>query len=150
MSDIDLTQRASFPKWLSMPLRYADLDPLGHVNNVAMSVIFEQARVEFVYPLLQAKGRSYMEIVLARVEIDYLRELSYPGNVEIGTRVERIGAKSVTLVHGVFKGGSDVCAARGRAVLVAFDSRSRTSAPLPADFREALEPLMRSGAPAGS
>lgn len=145
MTEIDLTKRASFPKWLSMPLRYADLDPLGHVNNVAMSVIFEQARVEFVYPLLQARGRSYMEIVLARVEIDYLREITYPGHVEIGTRVERIGAKSVTLVHGVFKGAGDVCAARGRAVLVAFDSRGRTSAPLPPDFKEALEPLARPG-----
>jgi acyl-CoA thioester hydrolase len=114
-----------------------------------MSVILEQARVALVYPLLQARGRSYMEIVLARIEIDYLRELTYPGDVEIGSRVERIGVKSVTLVHGVFKAGGADCAARGRAVLVAFDGRARASAPLPADFRAALEPFTGPGRAAG-
>lgn len=137
----DLSARATFKSWLSMPLRYADLDTLGHVNNAAIPMFFEQSRCEFLHPLLKDLGRTHLDIVLAKVGIEYLHELTYPGHAEIGTIVTHIGTKSFTLAHGVFQGGGPTCVGIGQAVIVTFDLQARSSVPVPADIRAALEKL---------
>lgn len=138
---MDLRARASFRHWTTVGLRYCDQDPLGHVNNAAMAAFLEQARVELVSPLLRAGGHDKIDIVLARVTIDYVAELTYPGNVEIGTRIARIGTKSLHLEHGVFKGASAACAGTGDCVLVFFDLTARKSIEPPAGLRAALNEL---------
>src|SRR5262245_48513041 len=138
---IDLRSRASFRHWSSVGIRYCDQDPLGHLNNGAMAAFLEQARVELIQPLVKAAGRERLDIVLARVIIDYVDELTYPGHVEIGTRVAHIGTKSFRLVHGVFRGGTERCAGTGECVLVLFDLNRRASVALPADIRAALTAL---------
>jgi acyl-CoA thioester hydrolase len=70
--------------------------------------------------------------VLARTEIDFLRELHYPGTVEIGTGIAQIGRTSFTFAHALFDGG--LCAATGRATMVLIDADTRRSRPLPDDL----------------
>jgi len=68
-------------------IRYADIDRQDHVNNAVYSTYFETGRVAIIHHPregLQAEGATS---VLARIEIDYLRELRWPGTVEIGTGV---------------------------------------------------------------
>lgn len=137
----DLTQRATFKSWLAMPLRYQDLDPLGHVNNSAMPLFFEQARTEFFEPLLRGEGRSGLDTVIARVIVDYLSEILYPGSVDIGMTCTRIGTKAFTLAHGVFTKGTDHCVGTGEAVMVIFDLDARKSVPIPGYVRDALKAL---------
>jgi acyl-CoA thioester hydrolase len=137
----DLRKRATFKLWLGMPLRYQDLDPLGHVNNAGLPMFFEQARCEFFHKVLKTKGREHLDTVLARITMDYLKEIHYPGHVEIGTICTRIGTKSLTLAHGVFSGAGETCLGTGEAILVIYDLVTRTSVPIPADVREALAAL---------
>ncbi len=137
----DLTQRATFKSWLRMPLRYQDLDPLGHVNNAGLPMFFEQARCDIFQELLKTPGRQHLDTVLARITMDYLKEIHYPGHVEIGTLCSRIGNKSLTLAHGVFWRDSGTCLGTGEAVLVIFDLRTRSSVAIPPDVRAGLERL---------
>ncbi len=137
----DLRQRGTFKSWLGVPLRYADLDTLGHVNNAFIPMAFEQARCELLHPLLKNQGRTSLDIVLAKTTIEYLKELTYPGHAEIGTILTRLGSKSFTLAHGVFQGTGSTCVGTGEAVIVTFDLKTRTSVPVPADIRAALERL---------
>ena len=76
-------------------------------------------------------------MVLASTTMDYLEELSYPGTVEVGTHVERIGTKSFALSHGVFQDGR--CAGTARLVLVVFDLSLRASVVIPDDIRVLLD-----------
>ena len=135
-TEINLKDRASFRRWCSISVRYNDLDPLGHVNNAAMAVFLEQARCEWITPRLKDHGRSSLDMVLASTTMDYLEELHYPGTVEIGTHVERIGSKSFSLSHGVFQDGK--CAGTARLVLVVFDLAERRSVAIPDDIRSLL------------
>jgi len=138
----DPTARAAFRHWARVPLRYVDQDPLGHINNAALPMCLEQARVELIQPVLKAHAGPDADIVLARVTIDYLKEMSYPGTIEIGTRLTRLGTKSVATAHAAFMAGSEVCVGTAVCVLVLFDTRKRASiAPGPA-LRSALEGLM--------
>ena len=134
----DLRARSTFKLWLTMPLRYQDLDPLGHVNNAGLPMFFEQARCDFFHTVLKTPGREHLDTVLAKVTMDYLKEIHYPGHIEIGTVCTRLGTKSLTLAHGVFAGSSDTCVGTGEAVLVIFDLETRTSVPIPDDVRQAL------------
>ena len=138
----DLTARASFQHWVTHTIRYNDQDPVGHVNNAAMATFLEQGRTMFIYPLMRKHARPELEIVLARVTIDYLKELHFPGTVDIGSRVERVGNKSLLLTHGVFKGESDACVTTGECTLVFFDKIKRTSTTPPDALRAELMELL--------
>ncbi|MDX2155003.1 MAG: thioesterase family protein [Hyphomicrobiaceae bacterium] len=133
-----LMERSRFKTWSRVPVRYNDLDPLGHVNNTAMAIYLEEARCGLITPLLKAHSR-HLDMVLATTAMDYRLELTYPGEVEVGTMVTRIGGKSFSLAHGVFQAGR--CAGTAELVLVCFDLEKRLSVEPPADVRALLESL---------
>lgn len=139
MTDVDLTQRSIFRAWNSVSVRYNDLDPLGHVNNAALAIFFEQARCELITPKLKTFGR-HLDMVLASTKLDYLHELKYPGIVEIGTIATRVGSKSFELAHGVFQDGT--CAGTGSVVMVFFDLDKRASAAPPDEIRALVTELL--------
>ena len=140
-----LRSRAHYNHWTTVSIRYCDQDPIGHVNNAAMAAFLEQARVALVYPLLKCAGAAgaHLELVIARLVIDYLKELNFPGNVEIGSRIARIGGKSFTLQHAVFKAGEEGCVATAECIMVYFDASKRASTLPPPEVRAALEKLLR-------
>lgn len=76
--------------------------------------------------------------VLARLELDYRRELHYPGDVRVGMNVLSVGGSSFTLGIGLFDG--DSCAATMTTLMVRIDMHSRQSVPLDDDERAALQP----------
>lgn len=140
-----LQDRATFNSWVTHTIRYNDQDPVGHVNNAAMATFLEQGRTALMYPLISKFGGPHLDIVLARITIDYLKELTFPGSVDIGARISRIGTKSLFLTHGVFLAEpevNDVCVATGECTLVFFDKQTRTSAEPTPELRAELERLM--------
>jgi acyl-CoA thioester hydrolase len=106
-------------------LRYGDTDRQGHVNNAVFATFMETGRVELIYnpqdPLLD-EGFSF---VLAKLDIDYVAEVLWPGTVDIGTRVTRVGRSSVTMSQAVFQNGK-LCAS-AETVVVHFDQTTRKS-----------------------
>lgn len=144
-SKLNLRERASYRIWTSHTIRYNDQDPLGHVNNAVYSTFFEAGRTDFIKPMLDeiADETTTLDFVLARIIIDFVQELPYPGTVDIGTRVLRIGTKSMTFANAVFKGGTNECVATCEAVLVFFDLEKRASVEPPARLRAMLENSMR-------
>jgi acyl-CoA thioester hydrolase len=137
----DLRSRETFRIWTRVVLRYSDLDAIGHVNNAITPMFFEEARCSVIYPVLQANGRRDLDLVLVKTVIDYVQELSYPGAVDIGTRVHRVGTKSLHMVHGVFDVSSGTCSATGECILVIFDRKNRASIAPPEDVRVRLQAM---------
>ena len=141
-TDVDLTDRSIYRSWVSHTIRYNDLDPLGHVNNAVYSTFLEAGRTAFLQPMFNQHSDKNLDVVLARVILDYRKELTYPGAVDIGTSVKRIGNTSVVFVNGVFDQDTGACSATGEAYLVFFDLVTRKSTPPPPDIRAALETLL--------
>ena len=131
------TERASYAIWAHDKLRFSDTDLQGHVNNAVFATFCETGRVAFLYDEqlnLRGPGASF---VIARLEIDYRAELFYPGQVDIGTRVLRIGQTSFRVGQGIFEGTS--CAATAESVLVLMDDTTRKPKPLTPQLRAWLE-----------
>ena len=75
-------------------------------------------------------------MVIASLKIDYVAEMFYPGTVEVGSAVQRIGNKSFTVFSGAFMEGKLRAMAQSTLVYVGADSQK--PAPLTASMRERL------------
>jgi len=101
-------------------VRFADLDPLNHVNNVRMLTYLEDARVSFLRWDEEGDRKIFGDLVVARHEADYLRPLTLrraPFRVE--TWVTGIRNASFTLRYEILD--DEAVYLRALSVLVAYD-----------------------------
>ena len=118
-------------------LRYGDTDRQGHVNNAVFATFLETGRVELLYnEALADQGAAF---VIARLELDFLAEVNWPGEVEIGTAVLDVGRSSFKLFQKVFQDGKPV--AQAVTVIVQMSESTRKSQPLSERARERLQEL---------
>jgi len=135
----DERDTASYRYWIEEKIRFADLDPVGHVNNNAIGVYLESARVTL---FADAAGEMYggrdgrQSWVVARLEVDYLKEMHFPGSVRVGTRIEKIGNSSLVLRQAIVKDGE--LAGLARVIGVCFDMQERSSMRIPDGLRDCL------------
>ncbi len=124
-------QLADYPHRSADTIRYADLDPQGHVNNAVFATYFETGRVAMFRNPDLGIGVPDGTFILVRAEIDFMRELRWPGTVEIGTALAEFGRTSFKVTQAIFN--DNACAASGRFTMVLVDKISRRPRPLPAD-----------------
>lgn len=125
-------QLADYPHRSSDIVRFADLDPQGHVNNAVFSTYFETGRVAMFRNPDLGIGVPDGTFVLVRAEIDFMRELHWPGTIEIGTALAEFGRTSFKVVQVIFDG--DACAASGRFTMVLANKTTRRPRPLTEDI----------------
>jgi acyl-CoA thioester hydrolase len=126
----DAPTLAQFPSRAFDKLRYADTDRQGHVNNAVFSTALETGRVELLYAPDTGIVEPHKSFVIARLELDFRGELTWPGEVAIGTRVEAVGRTSFTLAQALFQ--REQCAALARTVIVQVDDDTRRATSLSA------------------
>ena len=117
--------------------RFNDTDALGHINNATFLTWFEAARrpiFELFNPGLSIKDWN---LILARVEVDYLGQTNYEDEVIIESYLEKIGNSSMVICHEVFQNKQKVCV--GKAIMVHFDYEINKSALIPDNIRSELE-----------
>jgi acyl-CoA thioester hydrolase len=122
-------QLAEYPHRIADNIRFGDLDPQGHVNQAMFMTYFESGRVAMFRDRDLGIGVPGLTFVLVRMEVDYMKELHWPGSIDIGTGVAEFGRSSFKVMQAIFCEG--VCAAMGRATLVCMDKTTRKSTPLP-------------------
>jgi acyl-CoA thioester hydrolase len=122
-------QLADYPHRVAEIVRFGDLDPQGHVNQAIFLTYFESGRVAMFRDPDLSIGVPGLTFVMVHVDVDYMKELRWPGNLEIGTGLVELGRSSFKVAQVIFRDG--VCAAAGRATLVCIDLRTRRATPLP-------------------
>jgi acyl-CoA thioester hydrolase len=135
---------ADFPAVTHEKLRYADTDRQGHVNNAVFATMLETGRVELLYAPTAPIFEPGCAFVIASLHLDFLGEVTWPGQVDIGTRVAAIGKSSVTLEQALFQQGA--CVATAKTVIVQVSEASRRSQP----FGEVARARLSAWKPASS
>jgi len=135
----DAPALATYPLRRIETIRYADTDRQGHVNNAVFATLCETGRVAFLYDPVQPLAPDGASFVIARLTIDFRAEIRWPGEVEIGTRIQSIGRSSMVLAQGLFQNGR--CVATAETVIVLMDETTRRSRPLPDTTIERLRRL---------
>ena len=117
-----------------VPIRWRDLDVLGHVNQSVYHELLEEGRAG----VLGRLEEHAFPLVLVHIEIDYRAEVRKDHEwVEIVSRVGHVGTKSVRIDERIER-SDGVVATEGHSVLVAWDPHERTSRALNEREREAL------------
>lgn len=130
---------ASYPICLDMQTRFQDLDLNGHLNNVAFAALFENARVQMNRSVRPWDDRPEGErTMVANVEINYLREGSFPEPVTIRSGVGRIGNSSWSFLQAMFQNGA--CIATCDTVVVCRSGQE--AKPLRAELVTALTAML--------
>ena len=132
-----------FPHRAMEIVRLGDLDHQGHVNNAVFATYLETGRVHFMRDVFGGLRFGDRGFVVARLEINFLKELHWPAALEACTGVERIGTSSVTYAQAVFRDGE--CAAAGRTVMVFTDRATGRSVPMDAETIARLKEQMMRG-----
>jgi len=124
------------PFVISVPLRFCDTDRLGHVNNAVYNVTYEAGRAEMLEGVgLLAPGVD-RAVVIARLELDFLREMNWPGTVLIESAIHRIGTKSFHLRQRLSVNGT--LTSRAASVLAVMDTTTRRAVEVTPEWRAAF------------
>ncbi|MEU3147410.1 MULTISPECIES: thioesterase family protein [unclassified Streptomyces] len=117
------------------PLRWADMDAYGHVNNVVFLRYLEEARIDFLF----RPDKDFQQgSVVARHEIDYKRQLVHRhAPVDIELWVTEVRAASFTLTYEVKDG--DQVYVRASTVIVPFDFEAQRPRRITREEREFLQ-----------
>ena len=141
MSD---NQNAAFKKGrllstLKFPIRWGDMDSLGHVNNARYLGYFEESRVDWTQRnglRLHNKGEG---MILLKASVTYKKSVVYPADVSVDLYAGAIGNTSLQLINELTIEGDNKPAALGEFVIVWFDYIKQKPAPVPQHLRDLLE-----------
>lgn len=144
MNRPDPGQRADYATFSLHASRWKDMDPYGHLNNVAYYEFFDTAVNQWLVHagLLDHLGGPYIGIVVES-GCRFFSELRFPEPVTAGLRVRRIGTSSVRYEIALFGADSQSAAAEGFFVHVYVDAQTRRPKPLDQNLRDGLRALHR-------
>jgi acyl-CoA thioester hydrolase len=135
--------RADFRHFLAIPTRWLDNDSYGHVNNVVYYSYFDTVVNEH---LIREGGLDIREGTAVGLVVEtgcrFHRSLSFPGVVDAGIRVVKLGNSSVKYEIGLFTAGESEPAATGHFVHVWVDRATNRPTAVPEKIRTALAPLL--------
>lgn len=86
--------RDLYPQSVSVRPRFQDLDPLNHVNNVAMAAMFEDARVRFNHPMRDYFQTETVRTMVAGQTLNYLNECHLRPDLLFHVGIGKIGTSS--------------------------------------------------------
>ena len=133
-------------KRTSIEIRFTDVDSQDHVNHTAIVEWIAHARVK----LIDGRGAQYhhtiwenlkdkdpeLDHVLVNLEVNFHKEVFYPGTVEVSARVLNVGSKSVTTEFFVYSG--DEVVAEAQCINVFFRTSDKKSVDIPDQLKDML------------
>ncbi|MHB8905183.1 MAG: acyl-CoA thioesterase [Melioribacteraceae bacterium] len=130
-----------FKRKIKIKVRFSDLDAMRHVNNAAYLTYLEEARIDYFNELFNRKKESLdFDAVVGRIEINYLYPIVLGDDVEVFTRVSKLGTKSVDVEHiiAVKKGNELIKAATSLTKLVYYDYKTQKTKVMTDDVKNRI------------
>ena len=116
-------------------MRFEDFDSFGHVNNIAQQSYMDVGKSELFHELWRRTGAiKRIPAIMVSVQPDFLSQIRMDESVEVVTRIESIGERSLTLSQSILCDQRECT--RSRTVMVCFDIDTQSSIPVPASWRE--------------
>lgn len=142
MNDIELKalKLEDYPLKTMDKVRYSDTDRQGHVNNAVFACYFETGRVELLYNPDDPLADQDCSFVIVSFTMNLRSEIHWPGTIEIGTSIAKIGNSSITINQGLYQNNRLV--ANAESIIVHTSSITKRSHPLSDHARSVLSRLL--------
>jgi len=120
-----------------IPVRWGDMDAMGHVNNTVYFRYFEVARLDWLFRVGAPPNPSGSGTVIVNAFFNFIRQVEFPCELRARHYVANPGRSSfdtyLTLERSDQPG---VLFAEGGSTIVWTDAATKKSAPLPDWLRE--------------
>src|SRR3954467_11567836 len=129
------------------PFKYSALTRVGFSDTDAQGIVyygrylpyFDTARVEYHRHLSLLRTSGEHEFVMRASALEYFAPARFDDLVEVFVRVARIGRTSATYDFAAYRVEDDVLMVTAHQTLVLVDLEERRSAPIPDDYKTAIE-----------
>jgi len=111
---------SEFKFFVPINVRYADLDAQWHVNNSCFLTFME------------------LRLIIADVHVSYKAPIVLGQKVRVGTRVVKIGNKSIVFEYIIEDEESGDSCAIGEVIGVCYNFRTHETLPVPPEWREKI------------
>jgi acyl-CoA thioester hydrolase len=119
----------------SLDTRFQDMDTMGHINNVAISAMFETARIRFHHHMGRHPQEQGVRWLVAAVSLIYVQEAHFPYPFDIHCAIGHIGTTSWTISSAAFQRGE--CVATCDTTVVTHGAEGRRK--IADSLREAMQ-----------
>lgn len=126
-----------FPEWHEITIRHSDLDPNDHVTNSVVCAWFDDGRYFLLRRELRPLVKSTDFFALAKIEMNFKKEIRFNDRPRVGTGITHIGCSSIAMLQYLMIG--DQLAATATSVTVLADGNSRRAVSLSPRQREAMD-----------
>ena len=120
-----------------VPLRWSDLDAVGHLNNAVYLTLCEQARIEAL-DALDATDWERVGPVVVAASLRYLRPITEVGTAKVTVTFGTPGRTSLPTSYTVSLDGQPEVCAEAEATLVWVDHATGRPTPVPDSLRQRL------------
>ena len=130
-----------FPVTFSIPVQWGEQDGFGHVNNVVYLRWCETARIYYLERIgLTRERHNGVGPILAHLDCNFRKPVTFPDTVHIGARVTKLGNSSFQMEHAIFSDELGLVA-EADSTLVVYDYSTGKTSPIPAEVRAAISAL---------
>jgi acyl-CoA thioester hydrolase len=134
---------AAYPVVVPVVVQWGDQDAFGHVNNTVFLRWLEVGRIAYfsAIDMMHDAQRAGRGPILAAVACNFRRQVTFPDEVRIGSRVARVGTSSVVIEHAIASVRHRAIVADGTSTIVNYDYNAGASQPVTDALRGAITDL---------
>jgi acyl-CoA thioester hydrolase len=121
-----------------VPVRFRDLDVMGHAHHTLPIIYFEEARAAYWREVAGRPAVDDIDYVLAEIRVQFKQRILYPATLTVKVAVTHVGNASFTMAYALTD-EEGVVLATGESVQVMFDYARGKSMRMPADTRARIE-----------
>ena len=136
---IEIPEHKKLVHEMRFPVRWGDMDAMGHINNTLYFRYMEVARLDWIFKVSGSSRLSGQGPIIINAFANFLRQLEFPGDIRVSLYVANAGRSSVESYHTIERCDEPgVVYAEGGARMVWTDYAAKKSAPMPDWFRAHL------------
>ena len=125
---------------MEIPIRWGDMDAMGHVNNTVYFRYMEQARISWFDEMRLRPDPAGDGPVIVNAACSFVRQLEYPGTVLARHYVGELGRSSImTYVDMLRTDDPEQVYAHGSAKVVWVNFPRQKSVPMPDTIRKLMQ-----------
>lgn len=130
----------SFRHRIDLQMRFNDIDILGHLNNTVYFSFYDTGKAYYLEAVNRGRMNwQHVESVIANVDCAFIAPTFFGEQLEICTRCEHMGEKSLTLFQMILNKETKEVKSVCRTVMVAYDPDTKVSTSLPEHWRSGID-----------
>ncbi len=105
----------------------------GHVNNVQFVRYYESGRLDYFHrcSILKPGPEVNNSLIIADIHVTFLRQIHHPADLQVGSRISRLGNSSFDFEAAIFLADEDEPCSSAIATCVWFNFQDNHSTPIP-------------------